>query len=41
MSETLALCESSLGVEVRHCWGMTETGVGTLGVPKVKHFMHG
>lgn len=24
-----------MGVEVRHVWGMTETGVGTLGVPKV------
>ena len=24
-----------MGVEVRHVWGMTETGVGALGVPKV------
>ena len=31
-----------MGVEVRHVWGMTETGVGALGVPKVsnQHLMH-
>ena len=34
--QNLAPCECSMGVEVRHVWGMTETGVGTLGVPKVR-----